>query len=511
MSYHHQERLYDFTGGLNNRDANALLQNNETPEMCNVVLGKKGTLETRPGTAYFRDAPVENEESVTSIFEYVRSGDAYILAFAGGKLKRASQLGWDEVTCEDEDLTLTPDSYLEFAVNPVIDKAAFVNGEDGYFETDGEEFAEVEPYEPDEDELTEVGDCVIPEKPKLICYHKSRTWLANMPDYPDRVYYTVDDIVGNPLYNYFTATGFLRMLNPKGEGITAMISFKERLYIFTKTTIRVIAGDDIDEFAAVELSRSVGAVSQRGVCTFGDYIIFEAVDGVYLFDGISAPMKISVRIPATMEKVATSYKHLSCGAIHQGKYYLSVPESTVNDVTLVYDTEVIPLTYIGEKHSFANSPWVLHRGYTPTQWLVSQDANLYFASDDGYVYQYGVGDTDVGEMIKVSYSTKLLDLDMADRAKRVRRLTLDARQEKDSYLRIDYRVDNEEGKWRMFRREVDLSEPIDRMFLYFPDGRGPLCRKIAFRFSTVYAGSRFRINGFTLDMAIRGHQEERGG
>jgi len=56
---------------------------------------------------------------------------------------------------------------------------------------------------------------------------------------------------------------------------------------------------------------------------------------------------------------------------------------------------------------------------------------------------------------------------------------------------------------------VDLSEPIDRMFFYFPDGRGPLCRKIAFRFSTVYAGSRFRINGFTLDMAIRGHQEER--
>jgi hypothetical protein len=62
-----------------------------------------------------------------------------------------------------------------------------------------------------------------------------------------------------------------------------MVSFKERLYLFTKTTIRVIAGDDIDEFAAVELSKTVGAISQRSVSVFGDYIIFLGEGGGLYF------------------------------------------------------------------------------------------------------------------------------------------------------------------------------------------------------------------------------------
>lgn len=180
-------------------------------------------------------------------------------------------------------------------------------------------------------------------------------------------------------------------------------------------------------------------------------------------------------------------------------------------MTLVYDTEVVPLTYIGEKHSYVNSPWMMHRGYTPTQWLAALDQNLYFASDDGYIYQYGIGDTDAGRPINAYLTTKFIDLQMPDRTKRVRRLILDAQREKDSFIRVDYKIDAEDNDWKLFRENIDLSQPIDRMFFYFPDGRGPLCRKIAFKFSTVYTGSKFRINGFTLDMAVHGHQEERSG
>lgn len=526
MSYQHYERLYDFSGGLNNRDANSLLQNNESPDMCNIVFGKRGAFETRPGTIRFRNVQVEEDEPITSIHEYIdTTGKAYFLAFGGDKLKKAAQNGWEEIEPEDENgeengdgdgdedesevFALTKGSYLEFTNNSIINKALFVNGEDGYFFTDGETFGEVEPYEPIEDEKTEIGDCFIPGKPKLIAYHKYRTWLANVEGYPDRIYYSVDDINGNTLYNYFTAANFIRSTNSKGEGITAMVSFRERLYIFTKTTIKILIGSDLDDFVLVDFDQNVGAVSQRSVCVFGNYLLFWATDGAYMLDGENAPLKISGRLPQTVQQVSTGYRDHACAVLYQGKYFVSLPESTVNDITLVYDAEVVPISLIGEKHSYANSPWTLHRGYVPTQWLVGQDLNLYLASADGYVYQYGIGSTDAGKMIEAHYDTKLIDQESPDRTKRIRRLILDAMFERESFMKIEYKVDSEENEWQMFNSEVDLSKPIDRMFFNFPDGRGPLCRKIAFRFSTVYAGSRFRVNGFTLDIAIHGHQEER--
>lgn len=508
MSYLHYERLYDFSGGLNNRDADSLLQDNESPDMCNMMLGKRGTFETRKGTVLFRNDPVVEGKPTTSIFEHVDdSGKGYFMAFAGGELKVATEDGWEKLP--PIATHLKDGSYLDTVSNPIVGKTLFVNGEDGYFETDGSSFNEVGAYSPTEQEKTEIGECNIPGKPTLIAYHNYRTWLANVDGYPNRVYFSADDITGNTMYNYFTATNWLQSSTAKGEEITALVSFRDRLYAFTRTTIKVISGKDVEDFTIISITDKVGAVSSRTVCNFGDYLVFLGVDGVYIFDGVNVPMKISMRQAMTIEAISSDYRNRSCGVLHQGKYYLSVPESTVNDVTLVYDTEVVPLTYIGDKHSYANTPWTLDRGYTLTQWLVGRDLNLYFASDDGYVYQYGIGDTDVGKPIDAYYTTKLMDLGMPDRAKRVRRLILDVRREKNKFMQIEYKTDAEDSDWQLFRREIDLSKPIDAMFFYFPDGRGPLCRKIAFKFSTVYEGSRFRVNGVTLDIAVRGHQEER--
>ena len=185
----------------------------------------------------------------------------------------------------------------------------------------------------------------------------------------------------------------------------------------------------MDEFVAINLYDNIGTVSSRTVCNLGDNLIFLANDGVYMFDGVSTPTKVSIRQAETVRRIARDYGDRACGILHQDKYYLSVPESTVNDMTMVYDTEIVPLTYVGEKHSYANTPWTVFRGFVPTQWMVGSDMNLYFASQDGYVYQYGTGLTDVGNAIDAYYTTKLIDLEIPDRIKRIRRLVLDAKQE----------------------------------------------------------------------------------
>ena len=502
MSFQMPFNQYDFSGGMNNRDSNALLKDNESPDMRNMVLGKRGTFETAPGVVLFRQVPVDDVNvPVTGLYEYItQAGEEYFLAYAGGKLKKAITGNWQLI--KDE---FTDGTYPEFVTHSIVDKALFVNGKDGYWETDGITANEVVPYEPTPEEITESGDCVIPDDPSLIAYHKYRVWLSGISAYPDRIYYCIDDIDGNTLYNYFTATSWIRSANPKGEGVTALMAFKEMLLIFTKTTVKRLVGDDLSDFAMIDYNTSVGTVSQRSVWNAGDYLIFLGVDGVYMCDGANAPFKVSQRIEETTRAISLLHRHRACAMLKDGKYFCSVPLSTVNNLTLMFDTDITPIEYIGEKYSYANSPWVLLDGFVPTQWIVRLNLNAYFSSVDGYVYQYGIGNTYNGLKIEDYYTTKYFDFGLPDRRKRIRRMNLDFDPHPGSFLHVYYKADHDD-EWT-FMAEVDVSTN-DFRFVSFPTGKGPLCRKIAFKFASAYTGSRIRVNGFELDVAVHGQQRQ---
>ncbi len=394
MAQNHREIRNDFSGGFNSRDRSSMLRPNESPNMLNVVVEKRGTITTRPGTELYLPTPVSDpmepdgaNPPVTSIYEFVtRGGAGFFLAFAGESLKLAVAPGWGLLADG-----FTENSLLEFITHPIADIALFVNGADGYWETDGTagNTEEIEPYKTlyegvvdtnnlavtwvegdnfeldwagetiiindvaytvdavaDDENLTilasagvqndvdyshttedgvDVGNSVVPAAPRFIEYHKYRVWLANVTGFPDRIYFNVDDVEGNTLYNYFTAWSWLRANNQKGERITGIISFKEVLYVFTPTTIRAILGDDIDDFAMRDVSNTVGAVSQRSIQVLGNYLIFLGVDGVYMFDGQNAPFKISQRIDPTLGEVRRHYWPQVSGIAYENKYMVSVP------------------------------------------------------------------------------------------------------------------------------------------------------------------------------------------
>jgi hypothetical protein len=394
MSQNHREKRNDFSGGFNSRDRSSMLRPNESPNMLNVIVEKRGTITTRPGTELYLSEPVSDpievggaNPPVTSIYEFVnRSGAEFFLAFAGESLKVAVSPGW--VLLSDE---FTENVLFEFITHPIADLALFVNGADGYWETGGTAVTTnaVEPHKTlyegvvdtnnlavtwvegdnfeldwagetiiindvaytvdavaDDENLTilasagvqndvdyshttddgvDVGNSMLPWRPKFIEYHKYRVWLANVEGFPDRVYFNVDDVEGNTLYNYFTAWSWLRSANQKGERITGIKSFKGVLYVFTPTTIRAITGDDIDDFAMSDVSNTVGAVSQRSIQVLGNYLIFLGVDGVYMFDGQSTPFKISQRIDPTLNDVRRVYWPQASGIAYENKYMVSVP------------------------------------------------------------------------------------------------------------------------------------------------------------------------------------------
>ena len=394
MSQRYRETLNDFTGGYNSRDQASLLRKNESPDMLNIVVGKRGTIKPRPGTALFRDDPVSDplevgaqNPPVTSLYEYVtKAGVAHFFAFAGESLKKASATGWDLL--EDG---FTAHSLLQFVTHPIEDVALFVNGANGYWETDGSA-GNTEPVEQyktlyegevntnttavvrtdgddfqadwageiilinsvaytvasvtDDDNLVltgsagvqtgvdysymteegiELGNSYIPTRPRYIEYYQYRVWLANVEGFPDRVYFNIDDLEGNTLYNYFTHWSWIRAGNTKGEAITGIKSFRNTLFVFTPTTLKAITGTNIVDFVMTDVSNTVGSVSQRSIHVVNNTLIFLGVDGVYMFDGQSAPFKVSQRLEPTFKEIRQTYWRQACGIAYDNKYLLSLP------------------------------------------------------------------------------------------------------------------------------------------------------------------------------------------
>jgi hypothetical protein len=183
-------------------------------------------------------------------------------------------------------------------------------------------------------------------------------------------------------------------------------------------------------------------------------------------------------------------------------YRDSFPVVDPNAYHLMYDTDIVPIQYIGEQHSYANNPWSPHRGFDANHWLYTSDLELFFAGSDGYVYRFGVGDTDDGDKIDAYYVTKYIDVGVPDRIKRARWLDVDAEVMPGSILQVYYRIDNE-SEWRQL---TEIDQGSGRYI--FTEMPKTAFRKIAFKFMNGYPGCTFRINGFALDVVIHGQQKE---
>ena len=175
---------------------------------------------------------------------------------------------------------------------------------------------------------------------------------------------------------------------------------------------------------------------------------------------------------------------------------------TQNTLTFAYDTEIVPITYIGEQFSYSNSPWMPFSGFYPNQWFRAKDLNVYFGGNDGYVYRYGVGNTDNGSKIAAHYVTAPITLDAQDLMKRLRWIDIDHEKLPDSFLRILYRLD-EEQDWRQLC-ELSQTNPEYR-FIEVPR---QLFRKLYLRFENAHTGCEFIVNSVSLDMVVFGQQRE---
>ncbi len=481
-------RHYNLSGGLNTRDANALLRVEESPDLLNIVLDEKGSVSQRPGTAKYKSVQVE-DAPCTSLYEFSqKDGTTFLLAAAGKHLKKETEAGWESLKSD-----FTEGQHFEFITNTTIDKCLFVNGKNGYFEYDGTNCVEVTPYSPTEDEILEFGLNSIPEDPKFILFHKYRVWLAGTTEYPDRVYFCGQSIEGSVLYDYFPVNYWIRIPNPKGEPVTGMIVYQDRPYIFTRSSIWTVYGDFPDEYHVVKVLDGVGCIAHRSIREVNGRLFFLGMDGIYMFDG-TAISRLSHKIPTEFDAVDREKLDRAAAYAMKGNYLLSLPETENNDYHLNFDADIIEEIY--REHGYAFNAWTRHKGFEALGWLVTREARVLFASPDGYVREYGVGLNDDGEAIESYIATKDHSFGLPEQLKRVRRMHLMSSGVSELYYRIDF------GEWVKFAEVGRRESLVKRIDIVYPDA--PLCSFIAFKFVNNQLNETFTIDGYTLHLIARG-------
>jgi hypothetical protein len=126
--------------------------------------------------------------------------------------------------------------------------------------------------------------------------------------------------------------------------ITGMVSIWGTLVIFKENAIYQLLGNSTANYTLRLISKGIGCIAPLSIATADGAIYFLSRDGVYTFDGASAPVHISFNVdPLLIPSGATQLKMLAAAFIHRNRYYLAYDSSTgnsANDRTLVYHIDM---------------------------------------------------------------------------------------------------------------------------------------------------------------------------
>jgi len=397
-------KLYDFSGGLNEKGQNVHLHSNETPYCFNVDFNELGALVKRKGYSSLLDTEIGIDDPIKGLYIFNKNdGATYILAVAGGTLYEINEdLRTSTVVDYDgggqvNDLTET--EYVGFTTWGNV--CYIANGIEPIMEFDGTSVVK--------------WDAAIP-KGKYITSHKNMVFWSGNPASPSEVYFSdISPAAGTP-GDY----GSVKFQTDDGDRVMNIIKQQDNLVVFKSGSIHVLYGSSVYNFSKREVQPTIGTVATKSVVNFQNNLFFLSKDGVYIFDGTNTNL-VSEKVSPTIDSIVD---HSKCsGAINNQKYYLAYSDGvagTPNNNVLVFST--------------IHGAWTKYTNYNVSMWSNfdgSQDGSvnlndLYFGSSiKGQVYKSEQGYDDDGTAIEVEYRTKHLNLDSLEIVKTFRSVMVD--------------------------------------------------------------------------------------
>ena len=195
------------------------------------------------------------------------------------------------------------------------------------------------------------------------------------------------------------------------DTITGLIVFRERLIVFSESSINVLNGNSVGDFQLQPVSRDLGCVAEDTIQEIGGDIIFLGPDGLRLF---SATDKIGDFSLAAVSKtiqveildlISSSPNGFSSTVIREkSQYRIFGYNSTYTNAS----AKGIGATQLETGIAFNDT-----RGINAFVTYSEYDGfaeRIYFANADGFVYQMEQGNTFAGTDIPATFATPFIPL-----------------------------------------------------------------------------------------------------
>lgn len=234
---------------------------------------------------------------------------------------------------------------------------------------------------------------------KYIENHINRIWVL---DGNTLRFSSLDTSISGEHFNDWDTgnnAGAIIVPNKGGDTGTGIYSFNNTLYVFQKRAIWQLYGSSPANFELRLISNEVGMVGKNTLVEWESLLVFMSNSGIYLFDGSNYQNITDGVIQKQIDSWANTTSVTT--AVWKNNYMISYTPSggTGNSEVLFYD---LPRKIWGKITGLYASSFSVWYGGTDR-------GQLYFASSNqGSLYQFGVGGHDDGYEIYTKYVTPSL-------------------------------------------------------------------------------------------------------
>lgn len=412
--------LRDFTGGLNLTTDTFRLAENESPDLLNVDMDRRGGFQVRRGVTPFSNTTLAGPPN--TIWTFNAAGTVHTMAQVGAVVYSNVPSVWTAIgtnlgnaAMDVCPVTFNNNCYWARGNLDVVKFTGLVSSTMG----------------------TAFNDTIVPTSGNVprathTAVHAGYMWVAGTYEgaggvnhFPNRIRFSWANTFDNSGENWRT-DDYIDIDEGKDfDPITAIIPFGDQLVVFKRDSVFAIYGDSAETFSMVNVSNTVGSVSHAAtIATPAGLFFFDHASGVNVYNGRNISNVFNQILPALRENdiPRSQTENVDMGWINN-RLWVSVPwadePAAPRGVTFVLDPN-LKSGGSWTKYSLKLGPYSV--GYRTIDSLgYIHGTNLVFKLDVVGQYFDNLGPVEGIDTIYAWYRTRWIDLGQPSVKKRWRR------------------------------------------------------------------------------------------
>ena len=444
--------IIDFSGGLNNKLDDNLIQDNQCVDVQNCLAVTVGRLQKRKGQAKLNTAALGGPiHGLHAYYHGVNLEYRKLIVAANGVVAYWNGAGFTNIKTG---LHTTKPVMFETTVNYMV----AMNGYDLPWKYNGATQSALA-------NAPATGKCPVLHAEKLFCIADFDTIKWSDSFAPETW----------PAVNVWTFD--------KGDGdeLSALFVYGKALLPCKKRSIHKLTGTSLDDFSSIKAEANHGVAGPRAGVVVEPYFYYISADGIFRWDDLKSTDLTRNAIPQTWARVNKNALGGAVAAYIDGRLWFNVPAdgSTTNNLTLVYDP--------------AHGAWWVFTGINIScvkEFNDGTNIKVYAGhATQGFVIEQNVGLNDMGAAIEAFWVGKNFDGgDPVQMKKFKKAFAVDANGLNEAVF--NYRLDY--GGWQAPAAQTDIK---DVRKYAIPAGKG---RYFQPKFSHNVLDQDFALSGFEV-------------